>query len=295
MPNYRAFGVFARERGIGLKRDVPLASMTTLKVGGLVPYFAVPKDEEELSDVIGAARECDVPWRILGSGANLLVHDAGVPGVVIRLSRFVRREFGEDGVAVQAGYNLARLVKEAIGRNLAGLECLAGVPASVGGAIAMNAGGRHGEISQIVRSVDVLEANGRPLRLQRDEVGFRYRATRLGSRVVLGATIDLKPDPSVRERYEAILEDKKRTQPLGSPNAGCIFKNPPGDKAGRLIEQAGMKGERVGRAHVSRKHANFIVNEGGAKACDVLALIERIRRQVRTLFGVSLEEEILIW
>jgi UDP-N-acetylmuramate dehydrogenase len=282
-----AFDAFLREEGVSVRTQVPLAPYTTMKVGGPAEYFIEPRDEEELARVVRAARDCDVPWRVLGSGANLLVRDGGVPGAVLRLTRFTRRE----GLHVQAGYNLAKLVKETVTEGLGGLECLAGVPAAVGGAVRMNAGGRHGEISDSIRYVDVMDPDGSLRRLAAAEVGFRYRTTGLGPSVVVAAGFALAPDPGARERYERVLGDKKRSQPLGSPSAGCMFRNPPGGHAGRVIDECGLKGERVGRAHVSRKHANFIVNEGGATASDVLRLVDLIRSRV----PVPLELEVLVW
>jgi UDP-N-acetylmuramate dehydrogenase len=283
----RAFEAFLREERVPARFQEPLAPYTTLKVGGPAEYFVEPRGPEELARTLRAARECDVPVRLLGSGANLIVRDEGVPGAVVRLSRFVSRR----GLHVEAGYTLARLVKETVCEGLAGLEALAGVPAAVGGAVRMNAGGRHGEIAAAVRYVDVMTPEGEIRRLPRDEVGFRYRSTALGDRIVIAAGFDLRPDPEVRERYDAILGDKKRSQPLGSHNAGCMFKNPPGDHAGRIIDRWGLKGERVGRAHVSRKHANFIINEGGATAGEVLRLVDAIRSRV----PVPLELEVLVW
>jgi UDP-N-acetylmuramate dehydrogenase len=283
----RAFDALLREERIPVRLGEPLAPYTTMKVGGPADYLVEPRTAEELARVAAAARECDVPWRVLGSGANLLVRDEGVRGTVLRLARLARRE----GLHVEAGYSLARLVKETVAEGLAGLECLAGVPAAIGGAVRMNAGGRHGEIAGAVRYVDVLTPEGEFRRLSPPEVGFRYRGTDLDGRIVLAAGFDLRPDDAVRARYDAILADKKRNQPLGSPNAGCMFKNPPGGHAGRIIDQCGLKGERVGSAHVSRKHANFIVNEGGATAGDVLRLVDRIRSRV----PVPLELEVLVW
>jgi UDP-N-acetylmuramate dehydrogenase len=196
-----------------------------------------------------------------------------------------------DKLHVQAGYNLTTLVKETADAGLAGLECVAGVPATIGGAIRMNAGGRHGETSGAVRYVDILTPAGELRRLAKGEVGFRYRGTDLGDAIVVAAGFELVPDPKVRERYDAILGDKKKSQPLGSHNAGCMFKNPPGGHAGRIIDECGLKGERVGAAHVSRKHANFIVNDGGATANEVLRLVEIIRGRV----PVPLELEVLVW
>jgi len=282
-----AFGALLREHRVSVRPEEPLAPYTTMKVGGPADFLIEPRDEQELALVVRAARECDVPLRLLGSGANLLVRDEGVRGAVVRLARLNRR----DGLRVQAGYNLARLVKETVHEGLAGLEALAGVPAAVGGAVRMNAGGRHGEIADCVRTVDVMSPDGEIRTLSKAEVGFRYRGTDLGDSIVLAAGFELRPDPGVRERYDAILGDKKRTQPLGSRNAGCMFKNPPGNHAGRLIDAWGLKGERVGAAHVSRKHANFIVNEGGATASDVLRLVDLVRSRV----PVPLELEVLVW
>lgn len=287
MVAFAAFGALLRERDVPVRFDEPLRRYTTLKVGGPADLFVEPRDEEQLGTVVRAARECDVPLRLLGSGANLLVRDGGVRGAVVRLSRLNRRE----GLHVQAGYNLARLVKETVSEGLAGLEVVAGVPAAVGGAVRMNAGGRHGEIADAVRYVDVMAPDGEIRRLPKPQVGFRYRGTGLGDAIVLAAGFDLRPDEGVRDRYETILGDKKRTQPLGSHNAGCMFKNPPGGHAGRLIDEWGLKGERVGGAHVSRKHANFIINEGGATASDVLGLVDVIRARV----PVTLELEVLVW
>jgi UDP-N-acetylmuramate dehydrogenase len=286
-----AFEAFLSEHRIESLRDEPLGPRTTFKIGGAADALVRPADETELADALGAARECDIPWRLLGAGANLLVGDAGVRGAVFSLGRLNRRT----GLHVQAGCSLPQLVKETVDEGLAGLECLAGVPATVGGAIAMNAGGRHGDISRSIRYIDVLTPDGKLKRLPRAEIPFRYRSWGLAGHVAVAAAFDLTPDPQARARYDEILADKKATQPLGSPNAGCVFKNPAGNSAGRLIDQAGLKGARVGRAHVSRKHANFIVNEGGATARDVHGLIDTIRGRVRDRFGVELELEVLTW
>ncbi|MFN3485659.1 MAG: UDP-N-acetylmuramate dehydrogenase [Planctomycetota bacterium] len=283
----RAFGVLLAQEGIPVRREEPLAPYTTLKVGGPAEYLVEPRDPEELGRVLAAAREWDLPVRILGSGANLLVRDAGVRGAVVRLTHLARRR----GWHVEAGYSLPRLVKESVAAGLSGLECLAGVPAAVGGAVRMNAGGRHGEIAGAVRAVDVVTFDGAARRLGRREVGFRYRGTALEGAVVVAAEFELRPDPEAPRRYREILAAKKATQPLGVPSAGCMFKNPPGAHAGRLIDECGLKGARVGRARISRKHANFIVNEGGATADDVLRLVDLVRSRV----PVPLELEVLVW
>jgi UDP-N-acetylmuramate dehydrogenase len=282
-----AFDTFLQERLIPVRLAESLAPYTTMKVGGPADFFVEPRTPGELAATFRAARECDVPVRILGSGANLLIRDEGVRGAVVRLTHFARR----DGLHVQAGYNFARLVKESAAEGLGGLECLAGIPAQVGGAIRMNAGGRHGETSAAVKYVDVLTADAQVRRLTRDEVGFRYRGTALGDAVVIAAGFDLRPADGVRERYEDVLSQKKNSQPLGTHNAGCMFKNPPGGHAGRIIDECGLKGTRVGNAHVSERHANFIENDGGATAADILRLVELIQGRV----PVPLELEVLVW
>jgi UDP-N-acetylmuramate dehydrogenase len=283
----QAFDTFLTERGIPFRIDAPLASYTTMKVGGPADFFIEPRTPEDLAAAFRAARECDVPVRLLGSGANLLIRDEGVRGAVVRLTHLNRR----DGLHVQAGYNFAKLVKETAAEGLSGLECLAGIPAQVGGAIRMNAGGRHGETAAAVAYVDVMTPVGEIRRLTRDQVGFRYRGTSLGDAVVLAAGFDLHPAGGIRERYEDVLNQKKSSQPLGTHNAGCMFKNPPGGHAGRIIDECGLKGLRVGSAHVSERHANFIENDGGATAADILKLVELIQRRA----PVPLELEVLVW
>lgn len=282
-----AFDTFLQERLIPFRLGEPLAAYTTMKVGGPADFFVEPRTPGELAATVRAARECDVPLRILGSGANLLIRDDGVRGAVIRLTHFARR----DGLHVQAGYNFARLVKETAAEGLGGLECLAGIPAQVGGAVRMNAGGRHGETSSAVKYVDVLTADGELRRLSRDEVGFRYRGTALGDAVVIAAGFELRPSDGIWDRYNDVLTQKKNSQPLGVPSAGCMFKNPPGGHAGRIIDECGLKGTRVGNAHVSERHANFIENDGGATAADILRLVEIIQARA----PVPLELEVLVW
>ena len=282
-----AFDTFLAERRICVRLDEPLGPYTTMKVGGPADYLVEPRSAEELAAAMGAARECGLPVRLLGSGANLLIRDEGVRGVVVRLTHLHRRL----GLHVEAGYNFAKFVKETAAEGLGGLECLAGIPAQVGGAVRMNAGGRHGETADAVKYVDVLSADGELRRLKKDQVGFRYRGTNLGDAIILAAGFDLRPAEGIRERYEEVLGQKKSSQPLGTHNAGCMFKNPPGGHAGRIIDECGLKGLRVGSAHVSEKHANFIENDGGATAADILGLVERIQARVPQ----PLELEVLVW
>jgi UDP-N-acetylmuramate dehydrogenase len=293
-----AFEAFLREHRVPTRSRHPLATGTTFRIGGPARWLVEPESPGQAADTLRAARECDIPLRLLGGGSNLLVRDGGVDGAVVRLNRLASVTWDRDpSVTVEGGASLPRLVKEATRRGLSGLEGLTGVPGSVAGALVMNAGGRHGEIGPAVRWVDVLDPDGTPRRLTREEAGFRYRDSDLRGRIVLGARLDLSPvDPAeLSSRYDEIMRDKKETQPLGRPNAGCIFKNPGGEKAGRLIDACGLKGAREGAAHVSRKHANFIVNEGRATAGDVLSLIDRIRAAVSARNGIVLDLEILVW
>ena len=282
-----AFDTFLQERLIPFTLAEPLGPYTTMKVGGPADVFVEPRTPGELAATFRAARECDVPVRILGSGANLLIRDEGVRGAVIRLTHFARR----DGLHVGAGYNFSRLVKETAAEGLGGLECLAGIPAQVGGAIRMNAGGRHGETSSAVKYVDVMTRDAELRRLTRDEVGFRYRGTALGDAVVIAAGFDLRPADGIWDRYNDVLSQKKNSQPLGTHNAGCMFKNPPGGHAGRIIDECGLKGTRVGNAHVSERDAYFIENDGGATAADILRRVELIQSRA----PVPLELEVLVW
>ncbi|HEU4339337.1 MAG TPA: UDP-N-acetylmuramate dehydrogenase [Planctomycetota bacterium] len=298
MPAAAAFDAFLRERRVPNRPGHPLASGTTFRIGGPARWLVEPASTDQAADTLRAARECDISLKLLGGGSNLLVRDEGVDGAVLRLNRLKAVAWGTDGSAtIEGGASLPRLVKEATQRGLSGLEGLTGVPGSVAGALVMNAGGRHGEIGPTVRWVDVLESDGTPRRLSQAEAGFRYRASDLRGRIVVGARLELNPsDPTgLAAKYGEIMRDKKETQPLGRPNAGCIFKNPAGAKAGRLIDECGLKGARAGAAHVSSKHANFIINEGRATADDVLELIDRIRAAVSSRRGVSLELEILVW
>lgn len=291
------FESYLREQGVEALLGEPMARYTTFKIGGPVRVLASPATVEELAGVVARAREHDVPLRILGGGSNLLRLDGLLDACVVRLNRLARVDVDGAAVRVEGGADLPRLVKRSVALGLAGLECLAGVPGSVAGALFMNAGGRHGEIKDVVRHVDILDDAGSVRRLRRDEIDFRYRASSLQGSLIVGAELELRPDDpaAVRARYDAILADKKTTQPLGSPNAGCVFKNPPGGKAGRMIDECGLKGARAGRAHISVKHANFMINDGGAAADDVRRLIDLVRDRVGARFGVSLDLEILVW
>jgi UDP-N-acetylmuramate dehydrogenase len=282
-----------------IERDVPLSPLTWFKLGGRARYVYRPGDESQLARMVEQAGTDGTPLRVLGGGANLLVRDDGVDGVVVRLDQpaFCKVEYQGERVTAAGGVDLMRLTRDCCRRGLSGLECMAGIPGTVGGAIRMNAGGKFGSIESVVETVRLLTPAGELETRRRDELGFAYRHSAIGPRIVVSADLRLQQDDPKRvwARYEEIWAYKKASQPLSENSAGCIFKNPPGTSAGRLIDQAGLKGESVGAASVSHDHANFIVTRKGATATDVLGLVERIRKTVRERFGVELELEIDVW
>jgi len=314
MNELRSYAFLADEAAVGtVERDRPLAPLTRYRLGGRAECLVRPQNLEQLAELIKRCRRENVPVRILGGGANLLVDDDGVDGVVVRLDApfFKQVEYWEaEGsgngtpqgrgpvrVRAGAGVDMARLTLASVRRGLSGLECMAGIPGTLGGCIRMNAGGRWGEIGNVVREVVVIDADGELRTLDREQVGFSYRHTRLGDAVICSATLELMPgDPQeIQARYQEIWNIKQAGQPLGAHSAGCVFKNPPGDSAGRLIDAAGLKNRQVGGALVSPEHANFIVAREGGTAGDVLDLIDLVRRTVAEKFSVNLELEIEVW
>lgn len=285
---------------VPLRRNEPLARYTTFGIGGTADWFFEPRTVAELSEACRMAHSLCTEVRILGGGSNLLISDAGVRGAVISMRRFETRliePIAATMVRVSAGVRLARLVRHCAKHGLAGLECLAGIPGTVGGAIAMNAGGIGGTIGSLVAWLDVMHPDGAMRRLSAEEVAWGYRSTNLGELVVVFAGLRLTPRPveEVVAQLERTLSCKRTAQPLTMPSAGCFFRNPAGDYAGRLVDQAGLKGHRVGGAMVSRKHANFLVNRGGATARDVLELVRQVRRAVLERFHVELQNEVHCW
>lgn len=281
------------------KPDEPLGPYTWLKVGGPAQYLIEPRTPEELTAVVRCCHEEQIPMRLLGGGSNLLIRDEGVSGVVLRLSGegFSGITVNETTVQAGAAAALSQLVSQSVREELAGLETLAGIPGTVGGALHGNAGGRSGDIGQFVQSVTVLTAKGELCTRSDDELTFGYRNSSINELVILEAVFQLqKDDPEDivrRMRKQWIM--KKATQPLTFQSAGCIFKNPRGLSSGALIEQSGLKGTRVGGAEISDRHANFIVSHEGATSDDITRLIELAKTKVSEQFGVDLELEIEIW
>jgi UDP-N-acetylmuramate dehydrogenase len=282
-----------------VKTDEPMSRHTWMCLGGPAKYFVTPSSVEQLQEVVRRCRDNDVPTYVLGAGANLVVSDEGVDGAVIHLTEGHFQDVIWSGPTVRAGAgaDLSHLVLQSVRRGMTGLEALAGIPGTVGGAIRMNAGGTFGDIGASVEVVHVMDSNGEVFTRHRADLAFGYRSSNINAPFILGAEFDLHEDEpdAVLHQVKKVWIYKKTTQPFSSGTCGCIFKNPRGMSAGALIDQAEFKGKRVGGAHVSEKHGNFILADKGAKAADVLELIRQVRERVKDLHGVSLELEIVVW
>lgn len=279
-----------------IRVNEPMSRHTTMKVGGTADVLVMPGTVEELRAALTAAGRADLPVTILG-GSNLIVRDYGLPGVVIKLSRLNRiQRVGDRTLEAEAGVLLPRLARAAARYGLSGLEFAAGIPGTVGGSIVMNAGTRDAEVAPLLERVTVMGFDGTLRHLDRRALRYHYRQTELPPGCVVSATFALTPSATARveSTMTRLLDERTRTQPLHSPSAGCIFRNPPGDSAGRLIESAGLKGVRIGDAQVSERHANFVINRGHATADDVLSLIRRVGREIQRRFGITLELEVKI-
>ena len=283
-----------------VQRDFPLGKATTFGVGGSAAYFACPRTEDQLREVLVRAEKAGLAIRAMGRGSNLLVRDEGVPGVVVQLdpAGFGKITVEEDLLRAGAAAPLPKVVAEAARAGLAGIECLVGIPGSIGGAVRMNAGGARGDIGQTVERVKVMDSRGQTFHRERDDLLFGYRTSNVVARFILEVDLRLMPDSpkAIAALMKKIWIARKNTQPMNAASAGCIFKNPRGLAAGMMIDQAGLKGTAVGGAAVSRKHANYIIVKGkAAKAADILALIELVQKAVKERFGVTLEPEIEMW
>jgi UDP-N-acetylmuramate dehydrogenase len=279
--------------------NVPLRPHTWYKIGGPARFFLRPRSIEELQEATRRCAEENISIYVLGLGANLLVSDAGVNGAVFCLDQdfFRRVKFQETRVEVGAGADMQKLLLRAVRQGLSGIECLAGIPGTVGGGVRMNAGGKFGDFGAVISSVTGMDAEGTTFELHKDDLVFDYRSTNISAPFILSAALELdKDDPQrIMDKTKEIWMYKRNSQPLNTKNAGCIFKNPRGLSAGALIDQAGLKGMRVGGAEVSTKHANFIVAHPGCMADDVLKLVKIIREKVFDRSEIHLESEVKVW
>lgn len=278
--------------------DEPLSRHTSFRIGGPAKYFVEPQSAEDINNIIKLCRTENMPFAIIGNGSNLLVSDKGFDGVVISISKGMRRiETDGERIYAEAGALLSLIAKEALNNSLTGFEFAGGIPGTLGGAVVMNAGAYGGEMVQVIESVKVLDKAGNMLTLSNAELEFGYRHSVIPEKeyIVVAATIKLsKTDntEAIKNTMQELLAKRKEKQPLEFPSAGSTFKRPEGYFAAKLIEDAGLKGFTVGGACVSEKHSGFVINKGQATAKDVLLLIDHVSKTVYERFGVELEPEV---
>ncbi len=276
--------------------EASLAAYTSFRIGGPAEVLVKPADVDDLGLVVAQARREHVPIFVLG-GTNLLVRDGGIRGIVVSLGNLkaMRRE-PDHVLYAEGGVGMPTLIGYALRRSLAGLEWGAGIPGTVAGCVVMNAGTRLGEMKDSLKAVRMVNQHGRVVDIPATDIPFSYRRAHLPRGIVAGVWLQLKPgdQQQIEKTVKDYLQYRKDTQPLTLPSAGCVFKNPPRESAGRLVEAAGLKGARIGDAQVSEKHANFMVNVGSARAQDVLTLIKQVRAAVKQKSGVALELELKV-
>lgn len=282
-----------------VEKNYPLSEMTWFGLGGKAEYFIRPQTVEQLAEVVRICGQNNMPLRVLGYGSNLLIRDEGVKGAVIKLDNdeFCKVEYKQHSLVAGAGADLSKLVLDCVRKGLSGIESLAGIPGSIGGAVRMNAGGNFGDFGSTVESVILMDSEGKIFEKAKPELSFDYRQTNITAKIILAAKLKLiEADPhQLLRSVKEVWIYKKNTQPLNMKSAGCVFKNPRGMSAGAMIDRAGLKGTKIGGAVVSEKHANFIVAENGCKSSDVISLIDLIKKRVKDKFDVELELEIEIW
>ncbi len=270
---------------------------TTYGIGGPAELFVLPSSKQDLIDTVRIGRDYKQPVTIIGSGSNLLISDNGIKGVVISIKHCLKEiRIDEEKVHVECGVILSKMIRESMKHNLKGLENLIGVPGTLGGALIMNAGAWGGEISENLETVEILNEKNKIRLLSKKDIDFSYRSSSFAKEsILLAATFKLKKSPkeSIHENFDVARAGRKNTQPLNYRSAGSVFKNPSSKhSAGMLIDQAGLKGFSVGDAEISNKHANFFVNNGSAKADDMLALIKKAKNAVKEKFNIDLELEV---
>lgn len=278
-------------------REEPMRLHTTFRIGGPAQFFVIPRTQEEAAEAVRLCRSEGAPYYIIGNGSNLLVSDKGYRGVVIQLFKeFSDINIEGTRIRAQAGASLAKIAAEALRAGLAGFEFAAGIPGTLGGACIMNAGAYGGEMKDVLLAVTVLTKDGEIREIPREELDMGYRTSRASREgwIVLGATIELArgDEKEIRAKMEDLKQRRTDKQPLEYPSAGSTFKRPEGYFAGKLIQDAGLKGLRVGDAMVSEKHSGFVVNCGNATAADVDGLIRLMQEKVREDSGITLEPEV---
>ena len=288
-------------QGMEFRMDEPMSKHTSFRIGGPAEVMLFPKCAEELAFALKQSKKLDTSLAILGAGTNILAPDDGIPGIVICLKDGMdgMTRLDETHIRVMSGVTMSRAAVFAANNGLAGMEFAHGIPGTVGGGVYMNAGAYGGEIGQICESVLVMDREGNTRRCSREEMGFSYRHSALedSGEIVLSADFVLTPDApeAIKRRMKELLAKRSASQPLDLPSAGSAFKRPVGGYAAALIDQAGLKGFRVGNAGISAKHAGFAVNLGGATAGEVKALLQEVSDKVYENSGIRLEPEIRIW
>jgi len=281
-------------------RGQPMRELTSLKIGGEADLFVVPQDCEDLRTILDFCTQEKVPFLVIGNGSKLLVRDEGFRGVVIKLGgEFRKIEEDGDEILVGAGVDLPALIDFTAQIGLAGLESLAGIPGTIGGAVVRNASAFGEALSERIIWVKVMDTKNTGFVLSRNQIKFGYRSSLfMENKDLILTEVKLKLFPDDREkilsRVQEATKKKIQTQPLSFPSAGCIFKNPPFYSAGYLIQNTGCLGMRIGDAQISFQHGNFIINKGRAKAQDIIQLIEKVRERVREKFNIALEPEVEI-
>lgn len=284
--------------GSRFRTNYPLAPLTSLKIGGVAEFWASANDPEELQQIVTIARKGGMRLRVLGKGTNLVIHDGLLKGIIVQLSGTFKeiKRYTHNTIVMGGGCPLAFLVRESIKGDLQGVEGIAGIPGTLGGGITMNAGTNLGSLGDLVEDVDILTKEGPIETRTRRDMGFLYRGCRIGEgEIVLGAKLRLKSGTDVKEAVKEAIKKRCSTQPCRQKTAGCVFRNPEGRSAGRLIDEAGLKGRRYGQIEVSGKHANFFINLGGGTAVEFLCLMEIVQKKVYQTLGVNLRPEIKIW
>jgi UDP-N-acetylmuramate dehydrogenase len=289
-----------RIKDLQVRKSVPLLPLTSFRIGGPARLFLVPRTLKALEQTISYLSNRSISYKVLGQGSNLLINDKGVE-LVITLAALNRIHSAHGHsfktVSVEAGCRLKSLISWSIRNGLSGLENLSGIPASVGGAISMNAGTNKCSMAEATEAVQFTGPDGSCWFLK-DRLQFEYRSFRLPDKAIISAAriqlVKSSPD-QIRRRVRKVMYKRRATQPVGTPSAGCVFRNPPGDSAGKLIDQCGLKGLRIGDAEVSRRHANFIVNHGKASAVQVMDLLEIIKERVKKETDIELVPEVCTW
>ena len=278
-----------------VKTKVNLKDFTTFKVGGPTDIMITPKNVDALQKAVQVIEQNDAPFFILGSGSNIIVGDKGYHGIVIYMEKLDEIEINKNFITAETGITLSRLANKAKEAGLTGLEFASGIPGSLGGALYMNAGAYGGEMKQVVKKVIAVNQKGKQLKLSLEELNLSYRKSIFQNKNLIAAKAVLELQPGDREKILAKMKElnrkRREKQPLNWPSAGSIFKRPENDYAGRLVEEAGMKGVIVGGAQVSEKHAGFIVNKGDATAADIRQLIKKVQKEVEKMSDIKLEVE----